>query len=218
MFILILSLTHPLTLVTIYGSLILNGDAVWVKTGAFLSTFLVPEGGRQDLCWVASVLVLLDNFSNLSEKSSIQGGWLKSQVTEFTVGNIELVLSGLLTWIGQHIHFYASLFSNECGNITYTARLGDLVENFDAISSGRWVVDGNFDTFGGIGDVDEGTGLSSSSVYGKWNSHGALHKETVEDGSVITVVIEAVDEAFILDGLWCVGSPYDSLVEVSDAE
>src|SRR5699024_11714823 len=45
-----------------------------------------------------------------------------------------------------------------------------------------------------------------------------MDEEAVEHSAMITVVFEAVDEALIFKGLFCVRSPDDSLVQISDAK
>mmetsp|Transcript_59639 Transcript_59639/g.146209 ORF Transcript_59639/g.146209 Transcript_59639/m.146209 type:complete len:335 (-) Transcript_59639:170-1174(-) len=66
--------------------------------------------------------------------------------------------------------------------------------------------------------MDEGTCLSTGTVHSEWDAHRTLHQEPVQDCSVITIVIEAVDKTFVKDGLGCVCSPDDTLVQVCDTE
>ena len=189
-----------------------------LQAGAFLSSLLVPEGGGKDLGGVTPVLELLHNLGNLIEKSLIQRNGLQTKVAELSVGNIKLILGSLLTGVGEHVHLNTGLLGNKRGNITDSAGLSHLVEDLHALSGLGGVVNGNFNAAGGVGNMDEGTGLSSGTVDGQRNAHGSLHKETVEDGAVISVVIETVDKALVLDRLGGVGAPHNALVKVGDAE
>mmetsp|Transcript_24991 Transcript_24991/g.38333 ORF Transcript_24991/g.38333 Transcript_24991/m.38333 type:complete len:207 (-) Transcript_24991:472-1092(-) len=63
--------------------------------------------------------------------------------------------------------------------------------------------------------MDEGTGLSSGSIDGERNSHGSLHEETVQYGTVVSIVVETVDQTLITDSLGSVGSPYNTLMKIS---
>ena len=120
--------------------------------------------------------------------------------------------------VGDLVDFDTGHASNHGGDITDSSGLGDLVQNFDTFSGFRRVQDGKLNASGSIGDVDEGTGLSSGSVDGQWNTHGSLHEETVKNGSVVSVVVESVDQTFIKDGLRGVGSPDNTLVKIGDTK
>ena len=44
-----------------------------------------------------------------------------------------------------------------------------------------------------------------------------MHQESIKHSSVVPIVVEAVDQALVSDGLLRIGSPYDALVEVRHA-
>lgn len=197
-----------------------NLDGIGVQTGAGLSGLLVPERRGQNLLGIASALVLLDNFSDFSEKtlSGVKGDGIQSQVAELAVGDIQFVLGGFLTRIGDEVGFDSSQLGNHLGNVADTTSFGDLVEDLNTFSLGRRVVDGDLNASGSVGDVDEGTGLTSSSVNSQWDTHGSLHEETVQDSSIVSVVVESVDKALVHDGLRGVGSPDNTLVQIGDSK
>jgi len=66
----------------------------------------------------------------------------------------------------------------------------------------------------GVGDVNQGAGLAAGAVHRQRDVEGGLHEEAVEHGAVVAVVVEAVDEALVLDGLGGIGAPDDPLVQV----
>mmetsp|Transcript_22683 Transcript_22683/g.37530 ORF Transcript_22683/g.37530 Transcript_22683/m.37530 type:complete len:219 (+) Transcript_22683:521-1177(+) len=66
--------------------------------------------------------------------------------------------------------------------------------------------------------MDESTGLSTSSVHSEGDAHGTLHEETVQDSTIVTIVVETVDETFVSGSLWSVGSPDNTLMQVGNAE
>mmetsp|Transcript_5889 Transcript_5889/g.13971 ORF Transcript_5889/g.13971 Transcript_5889/m.13971 type:complete len:465 (-) Transcript_5889:88-1482(-) len=197
-----------------------NLDGSRVQLGAGLGGLLVPERRWQDLLGVASALELLDNRSDFGEKTfgGVEGNGVKSQVAELGVGNIQFVLGSLLTRVGDEVGFNSSQLGNHLGDIPDATGLGDLVEDLDTFSLVRGVVDGDLNAPGSISDVDEGTSLTSGSVNSQWNTHSSLHEETVQDSSVISVVVESVDKTFVQDGLRSVGSPDDTLVQIGDSE
>ena len=164
------------------------------------------------------MLELLHDLGNLIEKSLVQRNGLQTQIAELLVGNIELVLGSLLSGVGKHVHFNAGLRGHESGNIADSAGLGHLVKDLHSLSGLGRVVDGNLNAAGGVGNVNESTGLSAGAVDGQGNAHGSLHEEAVEDGAIISVVVEAVDQALVLNGLGGVGAPNDALVQVGDAD
>ncbi len=120
--------------------------------------------------------------------------------------------------VGDHLGFDTSHLGNHGSDIADSSGFGDLVKNFDTFASGRRVEDGEFNASGSIGDVDEGTGLSTGSVNGQWNTHGTLHEETIQDGTVVTVVVESVDQTLVEGGLRSVGSPNNTLVKIGNAK
>ena len=193
-------------------------DGVGVKIGTFFCSCLVPERGGEDHFGIASALVLIDNLCHFCEKTRIQGDWVKTQVAEFLVGDIQFVFGSFLARVGDEFGFDTGHFSNHGGDVADSSGFGDLVQNFDTFALLWRVVDSEFDASGRIGDVDEGSGLSSGSVNGQWDTHGTLHEETIQDGSVISVVIESVHQTFVKDGLGGVGSPNNTLMEIGNAK
>ncbi|CAB4866884.1 unannotated protein [freshwater metagenome] len=95
-------------------------------------------------------------------------------------------------------------------------RFSYLVEDGGLLASGRWVVQGNLDATNRIADVNEGPGLTTSTVHGQRVTNGGLHQEPVQHGAVVTVVVKAVNESLVEGGLRSLGSPHDSLVQVGD--
>jgi hypothetical protein len=66
--------------------------------------------------------------------------------------------------------------------------------------------------------VDEGARLAARAVHRERDVERCLHEEPVEDGAVVAVVVEPVDEPLVLDGLRRVGAPDDALVAVRDSK
>ena len=66
--------------------------------------------------------------------------------------------------------------------------------------------------------MNEGTSLATSSVNGEWVTNGGLHQEAVQYRSVVTVVVEAVNQTLIQSGLGSLRSPNNSLVKVGNAK
>jgi hypothetical protein len=197
---------------------VLEFDGVGVQVSAFRCSRLVPEGCWQNLLGVASALVLLDNLRDFVEQSSVQSDGIQAQVAEFFVGYLQFILLGLLTGVRDEVCLDTSHTGDHFGNITNTSGFGDLIKNFDTFSLGRGVVDGNVNAARGIGNVDKGTSLASSSVDSQRNTHGSLHEETIQDGSVVSVVVKSVDQTFIQDGLRSVGSPDNPLMQVGNSD
>jgi len=164
------------------------------------------------------MLILLNNLSNLIKQSSIQSNRVQSQITKFLIFGIKFIFGSFLPRIWYSIDFNTGLLGYHSSYVAYTAGFGDLIEYFDTVALVGWVGDSDFDAACGIGDMDESASLATGAVDGEWDSHGALEEEAVEDGAVVTIVVEAVDEAFVLCGLGCVGAPDYALVEVCYAE
>ncbi len=160
----------------------------------------------------------MDNLCDFFEKTRIQGNRVKSEVAELSVGNIQLVFGGFLARVRDHFGFDTGHFSNHGSDITDSSGFGDLVKNFNTFALGRRVEDGEFDASGSIGNVDEGAGLTTGSVNGQWDTHGSLHEETIQDSSVVSVIVESVHQTLIEGSLGSVGSPNNTLVKISDAE
>ena len=97
-------------------------------------------------------------------------------------------------------------------------REGHLVEDFHGCSL-RWrVFHCQLNAARSVRDVNEGAGLAAGAVHREGDVEGGLHEEAVEHRAVVAVVVEAVDEALVLDGLWGVRAPHDPLEEVGAAE
>ena len=204
--------------VDLFLGVFLEFDGVIVEGGTFFCSLLVPERGGQDHLGIASALVLLDNLCHFVEKTLVQGNRVESEIAELFIRNIQLVFRGFLAGVGDEVGFDTSQFGDHASDIANSSGFGDLVQNFNSFTGFRRVEDGEFDASGSIGNMDEGTGLSSSSVNGQWDTHGTLHEETVQDGTVISVIVESVDQTFVANGLGGVGSPNDTLVEISDTK
>mmetsp|Transcript_13738 Transcript_13738/g.22072 ORF Transcript_13738/g.22072 Transcript_13738/m.22072 type:complete len:280 (-) Transcript_13738:633-1472(-) len=215
---LIQSFWVPFVISRFHRFFFLQFNGIRIKSGAFLSSLLVPEGGRENLLGVASVLVFLDNLCHFVEQTGIQGDRIQSEIAEFAIGDVQLVFGCLLAGVGDEIGFYAGQLGDHFCNVSDTTGLGNLVENFDPVALFGRVVDGNFNASGSVSNVNESTGLASCSIHGQGHTHGALHEETVQNGSVVSIVVESVDQAFVQDGLGGVGTPHNALVQVSDAK
>lgn len=66
--------------------------------------------------------------------------------------------------------------------------------------------------------MNETARLATRTVNGQRDTEGRLHKEAVQNGTVVTIVIEAVDQALVLNGLRSVCSPDNTLVQVRDTQ
>ena len=134
------------------------------------------------------------------------------------VADVELVLCSLLAWVGDHLHFDPCPLCDHPSDVPDAPGLRNLIEDLNPLALLGGVVDGDLDAAGSVGHVDEGTGLTAGSVDGEGDAHGALHEEPIKNSSVVTVVIKPVDEPLVLDGLGCVGTPHDTLVQVRDPQ
>ena len=65
--------------------------------------------------------------------------------------------------------------------------------------------------------MNKGSSLSPGAVDSEGNVESSLHEKTVQDRSVVTIVVETVDQTLIANSLSRVGSPNDSLVQVCDS-
>jgi hypothetical protein len=63
---------------------------------------------------------------------------------------------------------------------------GNLIENLDAVSLCRTVVNGDFNATSRIGNVNKGTCLTTGTIYSQGDTHGALQEETIENRSIVT--------------------------------
>lgn len=93
-----------------------------------------------------------------------------------------------------------------------------MVNDLDAITLGRRVLEREFDAANHVADVDESAGLAAGAVDGKRVADTGLDEEAVEHRAVVAVVVESVDKALVLEGLLGVGAPDDALVQVGDAQ
>lgn len=196
----------------------LNLHAARVQTGTFLGPLLIPETRWKNLCGVASVLVFVNDLRDLVKKSGVERDGIKAKVAELAVGHLELVLGGLLPGVREEVDLHTGLVGDELRHVANAPGLGDLVEYLDALPRLGGIVDRDFDAPGGVSYVDEPARLSSGAVNSEGHAHRALHEEAVQDGAVISVVVEAVHEALVSDGLRGVGPPHDPLVKVGYAE
>eukprot|EP00630_Chrysocystis_fragilis_P005810 CAMPEP_0197391946 /NCGR_PEP_ID=MMETSP1165-20131217/3423_1 /TAXON_ID=284809 /ORGANISM="Chrysocystis fragilis, Strain CCMP3189" /LENGTH=642 /DNA_ID=CAMNT_0042917545 /DNA_START=154 /DNA_END=2080 /DNA_ORIENTATION=+ len=178
----------------------------------------VPEGGGEDLGGDAAVLVLAGDELDLVEEGVVEERGLEAEVAELSVGDVELVLGGLLARVGEEAGRDAGALGDDVGDVADAPGLGDLVEDLDGRARLGRVVDGELDALARVRDVDEGARLAARAVDGEGDAEGGLHEEAVEDGAVVAVVVEAVEEAVVHGGERRVGAPDDALVEVGHAE
>ena len=94
--------------------------------------------------------------------------------------------------------------------------LGHLVEDADAVVVLRRVLDRQLDTAHRVLDMDEGTGLAAGAVDGERVADRRLHKEAVEHGPVVAVVVKAIDQPIVQAGVGGLRAPHDPLMQVGD--
>src|SRR3546814_7562242 len=96
--------------------------------------------------------------------------------------------------------------------------LGHLVEDVDALARLRRSGDGKLDAAARILDVDESARLPAGSMHRQRIIERRLHDEAIEDGAVIAVIIETVDQPLIELGLFGLRAPDDPLMKIGNAD
>ena len=66
--------------------------------------------------------------------------------------------------------------------------------------------------------MDEGSGLPPSPVYGQRVPDRSLDEKSVENCSIVPVIIKPVDDVFVQLCLFGVRAPHHALVQVGDAD
>src|SRR5262249_55100551 len=89
--------------------------------------------------------------------------------------------------------------------------LGELVVDA-ALALGSGIVTSDFDAANGVANVEKSARLAAFAIDGERLTNGGLNAEAVEDGAEDVVVVEAVDECFILRRLVSHGAIDDALV------
>src|SRR2546430_9072389 len=93
-----------------------------------------------------------------------------------------------------------------------------LVEDLHTLTRKRRMRQRELDAADAVPDVDKRTRLAAGSMDGQRIADRGLHQEAVQNGAVIAVVIEAVDQPLVESGLGRLRSPDDSLVEIRDPD
>ena len=65
--------------------------------------------------------------------------------------------------------------------------------------------------------MDESASLATRTVDSQRNTQSRLHEESVKYSSVVSIIVEAVDQPLIFDSLRCVCTPDDALMQVCNS-
>src|SRR5699024_3723456 len=177
-----------------------------------------PQGLRWDLGTIYPVGVFAGDFFNFLQEHFGQGGGLETQLQEGFIMNMQIVFGRFLAGVRHISNLSIGNLGDELRQVTHAVGLGHLVDDLDAIALRWWVFQGQLNATHHVTDVNKSARLSAGAVYGHWVTNAGLDEETVEYRAVVTVVVEAVDQTLILDGLLRVGAPNDALVQIGDAQ
>src|SRR5579885_3139768 len=135
---------------------------------------------------------------------------------------VVVMLLGFYTRIGQVIdlHVQAQFFArgfHQLGQFEHGELFRELVVHLAFAARGR-IVACNLDAADGIAKVQKSARLAPFAVNGQGLSDGSLHAEAVEHRSEDVVVVEAVDERFILFDFLGHGAVNNTLVQVGGAQ
>ncbi len=179
---------------------------------------LGPGGGAEDAVAVAAVGVARGDLHHFLQQTVIEGGRVETQLDEAAVVNDQIILHRFVARVGQVVHLRAGESSHLLGQFSHLMTFGHLIEDLDPFARFRRILKGQLHAAHRITDVDEGAGLASGAVHREWVADRSLHQEAIENGAVVTVVIEAVGQARVAVGGIGVGAPDDALVQVGDAD
>ena len=102
------------------------------------------------------------------------------------------------------------------GKVTNPHSLCNLVEYIDHITDLGRILECELEAPRSVCDVNKAARLPTCTVDGERNADGGLHEETVQNSAVVAVIVEAVDEPFILLRQRRGRAPDNTLVQVSD--
>mmetsp|Transcript_24 Transcript_24/g.49 ORF Transcript_24/g.49 Transcript_24/m.49 type:complete len:343 (+) Transcript_24:89-1117(+) len=187
---------------------------------AVLSLCLSPERRRIKIFHDKAVLVFDNCINQLLSFALIEQYRVPSELTEVLIYNFEFVFGFFITWIRNCFDFAASRreFLAERRQVANAVSLGNLVEDRDAVALVRRVLSGKSDAASSIGNVDKRTRLSTSSIRCDIKAKSGLDGKTVQNGSVVAIDIQAVDEARITFSFRGIQTPDNSLMKVGDLQ
>ena len=154
---------------------------------------------------------------NLFEQFLVQKNWLQTKILELLVLDVQLILCRLLPRVSNVTQFDASLLLDHLGDVANTPSLRNLVQNHDSITLLWRIFHCELQASSSVLDVDESASLSTRAVDGQRNTQSRLHEESVQHSSIVSIIVEAVDQSLIFDSLRCVRTPDDALMQVCNA-
>src|ERR1700681_2716604 len=158
---------------------------------------MIQDVPGQTLRTVAITCVLLGDFLDLPKQATVEHDRLEAEADKTAVFDVQVVGVRFFARIGQMRNRHPSQSGNHLRQIDDPEGLGHLVEDAHTFAFLRRVHDRKFDTTNGILNVDERPRLTAGAMNGQWKADGCLHEKTIEDCSIITIIIESIDEPLI---------------------
>src|SRR5713101_4169539 len=177
--------------------------------------------GKHDLI-LDALFVFEDDLKHAADQFIAQEMWLETEVEQFSVHRVEIMLFHFDAWVGDMVDFgrqaeFAGLASDQLSQLQDGEGFGELIEHTIFSGLGR-IEDGQFHAAHGVANVQEAPALPSFSVDGERDSGGGLHAEAVDGGPENVVIVEAGRQPFVEAGLVRLYAIDDALVQVGSGK
>jgi len=126
---------------------------------------------------INTILVLACDLLNLFEQPVGQCRRIETQSQKTIIGNVKLVLVRLFARVFEVSNLCSRPIRDHLRQITYPVGFSHLIEDVDALTGLRRILDGQRDTANGVLDVDEGARLTTRAVHAEWIIDSGLHQK-----------------------------------------
>jgi len=154
---------------------------------------------------------------HFQHQTLVQRNGVQAQFEEGLVGDVQFILVVLEAGVFQIIDRHAGHLRDHVGQLAHAMRFSHLVQDLNPLAMFGWMLDRQLHAADSVLDVDERASLPARSMHRQRMADRRLHQEAVQHGPIVTVVVEAVDQALVHAGFDSICTPYDALVKVGDA-